>query len=99
MGRNVGAVQAADAFQLDRGLAAIEADVGVAAVRVDLAVLLQVGQRITFQIQLVLPRYEIRDDVLAIMLTGQELKYIGAGTTDGSAIGPSTWKYAATMPA
>jgi len=58
---DVGSLEVRHALQLDRGLATIQADESVAAVGADVAVLLQVRQRMTFQIQLVLTGDEVLD--------------------------------------
>lgn len=74
-------MQAGEPLQLDGGLAPVDADVGVAAVRGDVVVRLQIGERMSLDVQLV-ARHEVGDDVLAALLGTQESEHIGAAAAD-----------------
>ena len=51
-----------EALQLDRRLPTIQSDVGIAVAHVMSPLALQVGERLAFQIQLVVAGHEIGDD-------------------------------------
>lgn len=51
--RDVARAQAREAFQLNRGLPTIQTNVGVATADRDVVMALQVGQRLAFQVKLV----------------------------------------------
>src|ERR1017187_2242069 len=71
----IGALQARDTLQLNGCLAAIDTDVGVATARRDVVVRLQVGQRMSLDIQLI-ARYEVLNNVRATVIGFQELEEI-----------------------
>src|SRR5260370_13127325 len=78
--RDVMRSQIREALQFHRRLSTVETDVGVALAHGDIAVTLQVGQRLAFQIKLVVTRHEIGNDVRAAYLIRSELEQVMPGT-------------------
>ena len=64
------------ADQRDRGPSAVESNDRVAAAHAHVVVGLQVTERVAFEVQLVISRYEVVDDVLATRRAGQELELV-----------------------
>ena len=71
MSRNT---QAGYARQFDLGHAAVEADMRVAAAGGNVAMGLQIGQRVALKVELILAMNEVRYDVLAACTAGDELE-------------------------
>jgi len=61
-------------------MAAIKTDVGVAVVDRDIAMTLQVGQGLAFQVKLVVAGHKVGDDIRAALRQGAEIKEIMSGT-------------------
>ncbi len=75
MWREIRRLEIGYALQLDRRLSAIDTDVGVATMRTDVVVRLQIGERVSLDVELI-ARNEILDDVVTALLRGEEFEEI-----------------------
>src|SRR5258708_3521827 len=80
-GGEIRRIQPGDPLQLDHGAPAVERDVRIAAARRDIAMALQVSERVAFDIQLIASRDEVFDDVLAAALR-EELEQVRGASRD-----------------
>src|ERR1700730_1637451 len=87
---DVGGFEVCDALQLDRGLTTIQADEGVTTVGADVAVLFQVRQRMTFQVQLVVTGDEVVNEGVAPFIGPEELEQIMAFAADHRFVASAT---------
>ena len=75
MRRDIELAEIRHALQLDGRAAAVEFDDGIPTDRADFVTLLQLGERVAVDVQLVVSRHEVCDDVLSHVL-GQKFQHM-----------------------